>query len=106
MRAFVEPHHHGDGYAVVLTQPGSGLLLGLDHHPDADRACFEARRTGLDHLAFGVPSRAELEAWTARLDTLRVAHDPVTETTEPAPLALVTFRDPDEIALELIWYGG
>jgi catechol 2,3-dioxygenase-like lactoylglutathione lyase family enzyme len=35
VRAFVEPHSAGDGYAVVMTRPGSGLFLGLDHHPGA-----------------------------------------------------------------------
>ena len=34
VRAFVEPHGAGDGYAVVMTRPGTGLFMGLDHHPD------------------------------------------------------------------------
>ncbi|HZT67940.1 MAG TPA: hypothetical protein VFA11_19295 [Acidimicrobiales bacterium] len=51
VRAFVEPHATGDGYAVVTTRPGTGLFVGLDHHPDANSQPFSPRRTGLDHLA-------------------------------------------------------
>lgn len=28
VRAFVEPHPTGDGYAVVMTRPGTSLFLG------------------------------------------------------------------------------
>ena len=40
VRAFVEPHGTGDGYAVVMTRRGTGLFVGLDFHPDADREIF------------------------------------------------------------------
>jgi glyoxylase I family protein len=105
-RAFVEPHRGGTGHAVVMTRPGAGWFLGLDHHADADRQLFSARRTGLDHLAFGLPGRADLDAWAARLDALGVEHGPIFEAAEPVPHALAVFRDPDGIPVELIWLGA
>jgi glyoxylase I family protein len=106
VRAFVEPHREGSGYAVVMTKPGTGLFLGLDHHADADGQLFAANRTGLDHIAFGLATREDLDAWVAHLDALGVDRDPVFEGNEPAPMALVVMRDPDGIPLELIWFAG
>lgn len=106
VRAFVEPHKDGTGYAVVMTCPGTGLFLGLDHHADADRQLFSERRTGLDHLALRVDSRADIGRWAARLDRLGVPHAAVHETAEPFPYALMTFRDPDNIQLEVMWFGA
>lgn len=106
VRAFVEPHATGDGYAVVMTRPGTALFLGLDHHPDADDDQFSPLRTGLDHLALQVAAREDIDKWVAHLDALGVEHDAPFETTEPAPHALVLVRDPDGIPIELFWYGG
>lgn len=105
-RAFVEPHDNETGYAVVMTKPETGLFLGLDHHADADRAPFDARRTGLDHLAFRVSTREEVDLWIAHLDRLGVPHAPVHEVAEPMPYALVNFRDLDGIQLEVMWFGA
>lgn len=106
VRAFVEPHGNGTGYAVVMTRPGSQFFLGLDHHGDADRQPFAARRTGLDHLGFAVPTRAALDEWVAHLDEVGADHDPLVEHTEPMPFAMVVVRDPDGIPFELICFGG
>ncbi len=105
VRAFAEPHSAGDGYAVVMTRPGTGLFLGLDHHPDADRQMFDPLRTGLDHVALGVASREDMDTWISRLDAMGVDHDPLFETAEPLPHAIVVLRDPDGIAIELFWLG-
>jgi len=106
VRAFVEPHGTGDGYAVVMTRPGTGLFVGLDHHPDADWETFSPLRTGLDHLALQVPSREDIDDWITHLDALGVEHGAIVEGTHPAPHALVAFRDLDEIPIELFWFGG
>lgn len=84
----------------ILRHP-SGVVLGVTkhHHPDAD-AEFSERRTGLDHLAFAVDSTADLEAWAARLDAAGVAHSGV-KITPTTGSALLAFRDPDDIQLEL-----
>ena len=55
-------------------------------------------RAGLDHVAFKVPSRADLDAAAAKLDGLGVAHDGVKDIGLGC---LLEFRDPDNIALEL-----
>ena len=76
-----------------------GTLLGLHGFPDLKSAdAFDERRPGLDHIAFGCADRAELEAWAARLDELGVAHGGVVDAHYGSGLS---FRDPDNIALEL-----
>jgi mannose-6-phosphate isomerase-like protein (cupin superfamily)/catechol 2,3-dioxygenase-like lactoylglutathione lyase family enzyme len=105
VRAFVEPHGTGEGYTVVMTRPGTGLFVGLDHHPGAEREMFSASRTGLDHLAFQLGNREDLDAWVTHLEAMGVEHGQVLETEQPAPHALMQFRDPDGVALELFWMG-
>lgn len=102
-RAFVEPHNGGTGYAVVLHRPGSPLFLGLDKHDANQGDRFEECRTGLDHVSFHVGDRAELDAWIAHFDRHGVPHSGIAEFTEPFMYAVVVFRDPDNIQLELIW---
>jgi catechol 2,3-dioxygenase-like lactoylglutathione lyase family enzyme len=76
-----------------------GTLLGLHGFPDLHSTeAFDERRPGLDHVAFGVPSRAELEAWARRLDELGVAHGGIVDAHYGSG---VSFRDPDNIALEI-----
>jgi glyoxylase I family protein len=106
VRAFVEPHATGDGYAVVMTRPGTGLFVGLDHHPDADSQPFSPLRTGLDHLALQLAAREDIDQWITHLDAIGVEHEELFETAEPAPHALVLVRDPDGIPIELFWFGG
>lgn len=72
-----------------------GALLGL--RPVAtDR--FDEDRTGLDHIAFRVGSKAELDDAAMHLDDLGIAHEPVKDI---GPSYILEFRDPDNIALEL-----
>jgi len=74
-------------------------LLGLHGFPDlkSDEP-FNERWVGLDHIAFGVASRDELVEWAARLDQLGVAHGDIVDAGYGSGLS---FRDPDNIALEL-----
>jgi glyoxylase I family protein len=102
-RAFVEPHNGGTGVAVVLHRPGSPLFLGLDKHEANQRERFEESRTGLDHVAFHVAERSELDAWVEHFDRHGVRHSGIAEFSEPFPFAVLVFRDPDNIQLELIW---
>ena len=74
-------------------------LLGLHGFPDlVSRQPFDERRPGLDHIAFGCESRGELEKWSARLDELGIAHGEIVDAHYGSGLS---FRDPDNIALEL-----
>ena len=58
-------------------------------------------RAGLDHLAFAVADREELDAWAARLTDAAVVHSPVTAANSVPGAAVLVFRDPDNIQLEL-----
>ena len=106
VRAFVEPHATGKGYAVVMTRPGTGLLLGLDHHPDAEGGRFSPLHAGLDHVALQVAAREDLDEWVTHLDAIGVEHGELWETAAPVPHAIVLLRDPDDIPIELFWFGG
>ena len=75
-----------------------GTLFGLHQFPDLATAdAFNERRPGLDHVAFACANRAELETWAARLDELGIAHG---EFKHAGYGSGVSFRDPDNIALE------
>jgi len=74
-------------------------LFGLHGFPDlVTTEPFEERRPGLDHIAFGAADRNELEKWASRLDELGVAHGEIKDAHYGSGLS---FRDPDNIALEL-----
>jgi glyoxylase I family protein len=82
--------------AVLLI--GSQTVIGLNQFPDpADSLPFNERRVGLDHLAFACSSRSELEAWKVRLDELGIVNGGVVDAVYGSGLS---FRDPDNIALE------
>src|SRR5262245_29515438 len=70
------PHHELEdtGYAVLLIEPNSGLLIGLHHHEGNEGEPFDERRTGLDHIGLRVTDREDLDAWAAKLDGLGVDH--------------------------------
>ena len=70
-------------------------LLGL--RPVATDT-FSEDRVGLDHLAFTVGSKADLDSAAAHLDDLNIAHEPVKDI---GLMYILEFRDPDNIALEL-----
>jgi glyoxylase I family protein len=72
-----------------------GTLVGL--RPVA-KDTFHENRCGLDHLAFRVASKAELEDAAAHLDELGIEHEPIKDI---GPSFILEFRDPDNIALEL-----
>jgi catechol-2,3-dioxygenase len=76
----------------------NGTLLGLHQFPDTDVTTpFTERRAGLDHVAFGVADRAELERWEKRLDQLDISHGGIQDAGYGSGLS---FRDPDGLPLE------
>ncbi|MFF0149336.1 glyoxylase I family protein [Amycolatopsis sulphurea] len=87
---------------VVLRSAGEGFSVVLVQHPDTGRRAFDERRTGLDHVAFCVSSRAELAEWEARLAEFGVAYTPPAESRTFEGSWVIVFRDPDGIQLE-IW---
>lgn len=77
---------------------GGGALFGIHTHPhDNDQPEFSEFRTGLDHIAFAVSSRSDLETWEKRLDELGVTHGGIVDAPYGSGLS---FRDPDNLPLE------
>ena len=83
---------------AVLAHPGSGWVLGVRQYHDKPHDGFDEFRTGLDHFAFSVATRADLEAWVPELEQRGIEFSPIAET----PIGtVIVFRDPDGIQLEL-----
>ncbi len=88
-----DPNMHHTVYLL-----GNGTLVGLHQHDTpAPPERFSEYRVGLDHVAFGVADRGELEKWAGRLDELDVDHGGIKDASYGSG---VSFRDPDGIALE------
>jgi glyoxylase I family protein len=85
------PFHH------VVWMVG-GTLLGIHLHasPSGSEPMDELR-PGLDHIAFGCANRSELESWQSRLEELGIEHGGIVDAHYGSGLS---FRDPDNIALE------
>jgi glyoxylase I family protein len=81
----------------VLAHPVSGWVIGLRQYAAGSGDQFQELRTGLDHFAFGVATRAELHEWEAELERRHITYTPAVET----PIGtVIVFRDPDRIQLE------
>jgi glyoxylase I family protein len=86
---------------VFLRHDGLQARLGLTQHRHGSQQPFDETRPGLDHLAFAVSDRQELDTWVTRLGNAQVAHSPVTAANSIPDAVVVVFRDPDNIQLEL-----
>jgi glyoxylase I family protein len=77
----------------------SGTLFGIHQHgTPAPAEEFSEFHVGLDHVSFGLPDHAALEAWQGRLDELGITHGEIKDAHYGSG---ISFRDPDGIALEL-----
>ena len=107
MKRIAEHEEHttpGVSARVINLLHPSGVSIGLITHHGGEDAPFSELRVGLDHLAFAVDSREELEAWALHLADHEVVHSPIVDMSYGSVLA---FRDPDEIQLELfVWSGS
>ena len=73
-------------------------LVGIHQFPDpASSEPFNERRIGLDHLAFACANRSELAEWETRLNDLGIVNGGIVDAPYGSGLS---FRDPDNIALE------
>jgi glyoxylase I family protein len=82
-----------------LVMVSGNLLLGL--RPVAERGDrFDENRVGLDHLSFGVPSRADLESAARLFDERGIPHGEITRL-DGFGIDILPFRDPDNIQIEL-----
>ena len=85
---------------VFLRHDSLQIRLGLTQHRDGYQDRFDETRVGLDHLAFSVADREELDACAVRLSDADVI--PVIAASNSIPgAAVLVFRDPDNIQLEL-----
>lgn len=87
-----------------LHHPDAGITLTLTAHEGAEGGPFDERRTGMDHASFVVPSIEELHRMKERFVEEGVDHSEVKPTASGAG-GMITFRDPDNIQLELFAAG-
>ncbi len=85
------PFHH------VVWAVGGGTLFGIHQHTQPESGAYTELAPGLDHVGFGCANRAELETWEARLNELGITNGGVVDAHYGSGLS---FRDPDNIALE------
>ena len=77
---------------------GGNTLFGIHQFPDLQsNDPFNERRPGLDHVAFTCANRDELVQWEKKLGDLGVENGGVVDAPYGSGLS---FRDPDNIALE------
>lgn len=98
-----EDEEGGEFHHTVFVLDG-GMLFGLHTHrgrESGDHA--DERRTGLDHVSFGLSGAAELQRWGQKLDALGIAHGGVKQAHYGSG---ISFRDPDNIALEFFIAPG
>ena len=82
---------------AILVHQGSGLLLSFAQHEAGAGGAFDELRTGLDHLSFRAADRDAVLAWQEHLAALDVKAD-----LNDVPYgAVLVFRDPDDIQLEV-----
>lgn len=97
-----EDHPDGHGYAIILGKPDFSMCVGLHTHSTNAAEPSDETRTGLDHVSFSVASRADLDTWAEHFNNLGVSQSPV---NDQGAYAVLVFRDPDNIQLELISHG-
>jgi catechol 2,3-dioxygenase-like lactoylglutathione lyase family enzyme len=88
--------------ARVYRLRDTDVMLGLTEHRSNDGAAFRPDRTGLDHAAFSVAGREDVDAWVERLDAAGIEHSGRIDI----PLgAILNFADPDGIQLSIFYEG-
>jgi glyoxylase I family protein len=86
--------------ARVYRLPGTSVMLGLTEHAGNDGSGFRPDRVGLDHAAFSVSSRDDLDAWVERLDAAGIKHSGRIDIPVGA---ILNFPDPDGIQLSIFY---
>jgi glyoxylase I family protein len=95
---------HGERFEVqALVHPAGVAVSVMTHDGTAETGAFDERRVGLDHLAFRVADRDELQRWVTHLEAKGVAHSGIIDA-EFGPT--VVFRDPDNMQFELFVHSS
>lgn len=101
----VDAEVEGDGFRRNrLRHPDAGITVTLTAHENGSADAFDERRTGLDHVSFAVPAIADLHRIKEKFIDRGVDHSEVKPTASGAG-GMITFRDPDNIQLELFAAG-
>jgi len=87
-----------------LRHPDAGITLTLTAHDGAAGDRFDERRTGMDHVSFAVPTMEALLEFKERFAEEGVDHSEIRPTASGAG-GMITFRDPDNIQLEVFAAG-
>jgi catechol-2,3-dioxygenase len=88
----------GPTFDFVSLMNSAGVVVTVMTHDARLPGEFDERRVGLDHLAFLVADRAELEQWVDHLATKGVPNSGLIDAHFGSHLV---FRDPDNFQLEL-----
>jgi len=80
-----------------LVHPSGVAVTVMTHDGTPELGAFDERRVGLDHLAFRVADRDELQRWVSHLDAKGVTHSGIIDIGYGPTLV---FRDPDNVQLE------
>ena len=95
----------GDGFRRNrLRHPDAGITLTLTAHDGGAGDRFDERRTGMDHVSFAVPSMEDLLGFQERFAEQGVDHSDIKPTASGAG-GIITFRDPDNVQLEVFAAG-
>lgn len=84
-------------YGGTVYQTPQGTLFGLR---PVGQETFDSEHTGLDHVSFGVASRADLDRAAANLTQAGVQHGQIIDLADTG-IAILSFQDPDDINIEL-----
>lgn len=87
-----------DDFIMFFT---GGFYLGLTTSNQKENNKFSELTTGLDHLAFSVESMNDLEEALEFFDENNIEHSEIKKLSNNTHI--VTFRDPDNIQLELAY---
>jgi glyoxylase I family protein len=94
----VHQARHGTFEVRAMAHPSGIGVTVMTHDGTARTDAFDEQRVGLDHLAFRVSDRDELQRWVTHLDAMGVPNTGIIDTGFGPT---VVFRDPDNMQLEL-----
>ncbi len=91
------------GSTVILSNGDLKVALALPPFPERaiENDQFDENRVGLDHIAFTVLSRDELERAAKLFDERGIQHSPIVDMGPESGFHVLVVRDPDNIQLEL-----
>jgi glyoxylase I family protein len=82
---------------VAMVHPSGMGVTVMTHDATNPSDTFDEQRVGLDHVAFRVADRDELQRWVGHFDQKGVSHSGIIDIGHGPTLV---FRDPDNLQLE------